>query len=95
MKLLQKNYKVALLFLDSSITERHMLLKSTIGTLTMEEEAFQLSLFMASVFYLIFIAVGIVQISLICLYFEKYHPFNEILKGAEKKGKYIVQRVLL
>ena len=72
---------------DAKISERHLLLESTIDTLDMENEAYSLAFYMSWIFYPIFIVVGFGQILLICLYVEKYHPFSEILKGAEKPGK--------
>ena len=72
---------------DAKISERHLLLESTIDTLDMENEAYSLAYYMSWIFYPIFIVVGFGQILLICLYVEKCHPFSEILKGAEKPGK--------
>ena len=63
-----------------------MLLKCTIDTLEMENEAYELSYYMSWIFYPIFMILGFGQILLLCLYIEKHHPFNVILKGAEKPG---------
>ena len=74
-------------FSVAKISERHLLLESTIDTLKMENEAYSLASCMSWIFYPIFVVVGFGQILLICLYLENCHPFSEILKGAEKPGK--------
>ena len=74
-------------FSVAKISERHLLLESTIDTLKMENEAYSLASCMSWIFYPIFVVVGFGQILLICLYVENFHPFSEILKGAEKPGK--------
>ena len=69
------------------VAQRQMLLKDTIGTLVMEDEAYVQSFYMAWIFFPIFILIGVGQGILIELYNKKYHPFNIILEGAIKKGK--------
>ena len=52
----------------------------------MENEAFEQISYMAWVLYLCFFLIGLGQILLFCLYNNKYHPFNAILKGVKKQG---------
>ena len=72
---------------DAQVAERHIHLKDTIGTLVMEDEAYDQSFYMAWIFFPIFILIAVGQGLLIELYNKKYHPFNIILEGATKKGK--------
>ena len=68
------------------ISERHALLSSTIGTLKMEDEAFEQSFYMAWAFYPFYIIIGLGKILFFYLYNNKFHPFNEILKIVQEKG---------
>ena len=79
-------------FPDMMISERHTLLKSTIGTLHMEDEAFEQSFYMSWVFYPFFFIIGLGQILFFYLYNKKFHPFCEILKGVRKQGKICVMK---
>ena len=56
-----------------------MHLKATIGTLQMEDEAFELCYYLSWVFYPIFTLIGILQMILFLLYNQKYHPFSDLL----------------
>ena len=64
-----------------------MHLKATIGTLQMEDEAFVQCYYnvttMSWIFYPIFTLIGILQIILFVLYNNKFHPFCDLLKGAD------------
>ena len=74
-------------FSDLKIEERHNLLSTTIGTLNMENEAYEQAFYMAWAFYPCFFVIGLGQILFFYLYNRKYHPFSEILKGVKKQGK--------
>ena len=60
-----------------------MHLQATIGTLEMEDEAFERCKTMSWIFYPIFMLIGILQIILFVLYNDKFHPFCDLLKGAD------------
>ena len=80
---------------DAQVAERHIHLKDTIGTLVMEDEAYDQSFYMAWIFFPIFILIAVGQGLLIELYNKKYHPFNIILEGATKKGKILFTSMLI
>ena len=71
-------------FSDTKISERHLLLKATIDTLTSEDEAYEQAFYMSWVFLLSFILIGLGQIILFYLYNKKCHPFSIILPDDEK-----------
>ena len=75
-------------FSDSKISERHLLLKSTIDTLPEEDEAYNLAKLLSWVFFPIFVVLALGQILLFNLFNDRFHPFVEILKGAKTQGKY-------
>ena len=75
-------------FSDSKISERHLLLKSTIDTLPEEDEAYNLAKLLSWVFFPIFVVLALGQILLFNLFNDRFHPFVEILKGANIQGKY-------
>ena len=69
------------------VKQRHLLLKSTIDTLTMEDEAYEKSFFLAWVFFPTFFVIGVLQLILFNLYNQIFHPFGVILKGADNNSK--------
>ena len=78
-----------LILSDSKVSERHLHLKSTIGTLEMENEAYDQVYFMAWVFFPSFMLIAIFQAILFILFNNKCHPFSDILEGADRSaGKY-------
>ena len=65
-----------------------MLLKSTIDTIPEEDEAYDLAKLLSWVFFPIFVLVALGQVLLFYLFNDRFHPFAEILKGANTQGKY-------
>ena len=72
------------------IAERHALLSNTIGTLRMEDEAYESAFYLSWIFYPTFFLVLLGQILSAWMYNNKFHPFVEILKGAKKQGTLIL-----
>ena len=60
-----------------------MHLKATIGTLQMEDEAFVQCYYMSWIFYPIFTLIAILQVISFLLYNHYFHPFYDILEGAD------------
>ena len=75
-------------FSDTKISERHLLLKSTIDTLPEEDEAYNLAKLLSWVFFPVFVVLALCQMLLFNLFNDDFHPFVEILKGANTQGKY-------
>ena len=75
-------------FSDTKISERHLLLKSTIDTLPEEDDAYDLAKLLSWIFFPIFIVLALGQIFFFKLFNNRFHPFVDILKGANRKGKY-------
>ena len=69
-------------FADKQISTRHLLLKDTIGTLEMENEAYIQMFYMSWAFFPAFVLVGVLQLILAYLY-NKHHPFSIILSKDE------------
>ena len=65
-----------------------MLLKSTIDTLPEEDEAYNLAKLLSWVFFPVFVVLALCQMLLFNLFNDDFHPFVEILKGANTQGKY-------
>ena len=74
-------------FPDYRILERHIELEETIGVLDMEVESYELSKWMAWVFYPTWILLTIVQAICFILYNGKFHPLSKILDGCEVQRK--------
>lgn len=70
------------IYLYTTISERHLLLKSTIDTLPEEDEAYNLAKLLSWVFFPIFVVLALGQILLFNLFNDRFHPFVEILNGA-------------
>ena len=75
-------------FSDTKISERHLLLKSTIDTLPEEDEAYNLAKLLSWVFFPVFLVLALGQVLLFYFFNDRFHPFVEILKGAKTQGKY-------
>ena len=73
---------------DLKISERQLHLKATIGTLSMEDEAYTQAYYMAWVFFPCFLLIAILQLILFCLFNHKYHPFSDLLDSADHQGMY-------
>ena len=74
-------------FPDYRILERHIELEETIGVLDMEVESYELSKWMAWVFYPTWILLTIVQAICFILYNGSFHPLSKILDGSEVQRK--------
>ena len=68
------------IFADCFIEERHTILKNSIGTLKMENIAYNQAWIFSWIFHVIVILCSILQYVCFNLYNEKYHPMAMILK---------------
>ena len=81
------------IFTDYNIRKRHLFLLDTIGTLDMEDRAYNQALLFCILCPILTITLSILQYFLFNLYNEKYHPFSKILQESKETKNDISQPI--